>query len=176
MSRQKVILFGAGGRTGNDLIAETLKRKHRVTAIVYDVSKVTIKHPDLTVKWGHMMNKEDIAGLVKGHHAVIGVNEPSPINPNEHIKAIGSVIEGSKKAGIGKILILGHPVYRPIENTMEFYDSWKSIALAQREALKLFQRESYLNWGYVYSSSLEPDKRTGRIDKQVNMILATPAG
>ena len=48
--------------------------------------------------------------------------------------------------------------------------------MAQREALKLFQCESYLNWGYVYSSSLEPDKRTGRIDRQENMILATPAG
>jgi putative NADH-flavin reductase len=176
MSKQKVAIFGALGKTGNSLITEALRRKHKVTAIVYDESKVVIKHPDLKVVYGHMMNADNVENLVKGHDAVIGVHEPLLINPNEHIKAIRSVIDGTKKAGIRKILIIAHPIYKPIENTLEFYDSWKPIAWAQREGLKLFQRESYLNWAYVYSDKLEPDTRTGRLDKKENMILATPTG
>ncbi len=176
MAKQKVLLFGAASKTGNVLIAEALKRKYSVTAIVYDISKVTIKHPDLKVEYGHMMNKDDVENMAKGHDAVIGIHEPMSENPNEHVKAINSVIDGTKKAKVNRLLIIGHPVYRPVENTMEFYDSWKTVAWAQREALKRFQWESYLNWGYAYSAKLEPDPRSGRIDKQVNMVLATPLG
>ncbi|MGP8215507.1 MAG: NAD(P)-dependent oxidoreductase [Bacteroidia bacterium] len=176
MAKQKILLFGAASKTGNVLIAEALKRRYKVTAVVYDLSKVTIMHPDLKVKYGHMINKDDIESEANGYNAVIGIHEPLPINPEEHLKAVRSVIEGAKKAGINKLLVIGHPIYRPIENTMEFYDSWKPIAKAQSEALKIFQRESYLNWGYVYSANLEPNPRTGRIDKQENMILSTPIG
>ena|ERR1700722_2547762 len=176
MAKQKILLFGAASKTGNTLIAEALKRKYRVTAVVYDVNKVTIKHPDLKVEYGHMMNKDEVEKVVKGHDAVIGIHEPLSENPNEHIKAINSVIEGTKKAKVNKLLVIGHPVYRPVENTMEFYDSWKVVAWAQREALKRFQWEGYLNWGYAYSAKLEPDPRSGRIDKQEYMMLSTPIG
>lgn len=176
MSKQRVLLFGGSVKADNNLISEALKRKHKVTAVVYDSTKVPFTHPDLCLKNGHMMNKDEVADYAKGHDTVIAVHEPPPINPEEHIKAIKSVIEGTKTAGVRKLMVIGHPVYRSIENTMEFYELWKPIAMAQREALKLFHREQVLNWGYAYSDSLQPDPRTGRLNKQQQMILATPIG
>jgi len=176
MSKQKVLLFGGTGRAGNNFISEALKRKHKVTAVMYDVSKVPFIHPDLQVKHGHMMNPADVAEFVKGHDAVLAVHEPLPINPHEHIKAISSVIEGTKAAGVRKLMVIGHPIHRPVENTIEFYELWRSIAMAQREALRLFKREQVLNWGYAYSDTLQPNTRTGKLDNHQYMVLATPTG
>jgi putative NADH-flavin reductase len=176
MRKQKLIIFGGAGKTVNNLIVEALNRKYLVTAIVYDITKIPIRHPDLEIKHGHMMNTENVETLVKTQDAVIAVHEPLYINPKEHVKAIYSVINGVKKAGVRKLLVIGHPIYCPIENTMEFYDLWKPIARAQQEVLALFHRENYLNWAYVYSNELQPDPKTGRLDKQGNMILASPLG
>jgi len=172
MSKQKIALFGAVGKAGGNLMAEALDRKHKVTAIAYDVSKVNIQHHNLSVIYGHMINKEEIENYVAGHDTVLAVHEPLPVHPSEHVKSIRAVIDGTKKAGIKKLVVIGHPIHRPIENTMEFYDLWKPIILAQQEALKIFQRESLLNWTYIYSAKLEPDTRTGRIDKQDKMFMA----
>jgi putative NADH-flavin reductase len=172
MSKQKIALFGATGKAGGNIMAEALDRKHKVTAITYDINKVPVNHHNLNVVYGHMINKEEIENHVKGHDVVIAVHEPLPVHPIEHVKSIRAVIDGSRKAGVRKLVVIGHPIHRPIENTMEFYDLWKPIILAQREALKLFQQEGLLNWTYLYSANLEPDTRTGRIDRQDKMCLA----
>jgi putative NADH-flavin reductase len=176
MKKQKLILLGGGGKTGNGLIEEALNRKYHVTAVTFDVNKVLFKHPDLEVVYGHIVNEDDIAAWVKEHDAVIAIHEPSVINPNEHIKTMRSVIEGTKKAEVKKMLAIGHPIHRPMENSIEFYNLWKPITWAQREVLKLLHHEMYLNWGYVYSDTLETDPATDKLGEQESMILATPIG
>jgi putative NADH-flavin reductase len=173
MSKQKMAIFGALGKTGNTITTEALKRKFKVTAIVYDVTKVSVRHPNLDVKWGHMINPTDIKNLVKGHDFVVGIHEPLNTNPDEHIRSIQSVVEGTKNAGIKHLILIGHPINKPIENTMEFYDLWKPIAKAQKEGLKILKKEFSLNWGYVYSPELEPDLRTGKLRFKGDMILTT---
>jgi len=173
MSKFKVALFGATGKTGGNLLNEALKRRAKVTAIVYDVNKVMTKHANLEVTWGHMMNSDDVQNYVRGHDVVVGVNEPIPSNPLEHVKAVQSVIDGTKKAGINNLLVIGHPIHKPIENTIEFYDSWKPIIKAQNEALRLFQREGCLKWYYVRSAELQPDPNTGKLNQPGNMLFTT---
>ncbi len=176
MSKQRIVLYGATGKTGEHLIKEALNREYNVKAIAYDVNKVSVTHPNLEVVYGHMISKDEIEECVKGHDIVIAVHEPLSIYPNGHVKSIRSIIDGAKSAGINKLVIIAHPVYKPIENTMEFYDSWKPMTRAQHEALKLLQQERCLNWAYIYSPELEPDLRTGRIDVNGKMLMASPKG
>jgi len=173
MSKCKIALFGAVGKTGTTLLSEALKRRAKVTAVVYDVNKVLTKHANLDVIWGHMINSDDVLNHVKGHDVVMGVHEPIPTSPSEHVKAVQSVIEGTKRAGINHLVVVGHPIHKPIENTIEFYDSWKPILRAQKEALKLFQREVCLQWYYIRSAELEPDPNTGKLNQPGHMLFTT---
>jgi putative NADH-flavin reductase len=173
MSKFKIALFGAVGKTGNTLLTEALKRRAKVTAIVYDVNKVLTKHANLDVIWGHMTNPDEVYNYVKDHDVVIAVHEPIPANPAEHVKAVQSVIEGTKRAGINHLVVIGHPIHKPIENTIEFYDSWKPVIKAQKDALKLFQREGCLHWYYIRSAELQPDPNTGRLNQPGNMLFTT---
>jgi len=176
MSKQKTVLFGASVKKLGPLLQEASKRKHSVRAVVYDTSQTDGILQDLNVEYGHMNNKDKVADLVKGFNAIIALNEPVYHQPEDHLRAVKGIVEGAKKAGVTRVVIIGHPINYPIENTLEFYAVWKRILQIQREALKVLQSKVALEWFYIHSPSLEPSPVTGRLSLGNNLLVATPEG
>ena len=67
-----IIVFGASGGTGRELLKQALDKGIEVTAFVRDTTKVEdIQHPNLTVVTGNVLNKEDVGRAVAGQDAVL---------------------------------------------------------------------------------------------------------
>jgi putative NADH-flavin reductase len=47
-----VLIFGASGRTGRELVQQALAQGHRVTAFVRDSTKLGIEHARLAIRQG----------------------------------------------------------------------------------------------------------------------------
>ncbi len=77
-----IALIGASGFVGSHLLTEALNRGHKVTAIVRDASKITAKHPNLTIKTGDVRDENTVADLVKGHDAVLSAYNAGWTNPD----------------------------------------------------------------------------------------------
>ncbi|MFM8410990.1 MAG: NAD(P)-dependent oxidoreductase, partial [Alphaproteobacteria bacterium] len=67
----KLALFGATGLTGGLVLAQALEQGHEVTALVRDPSRVSLRHPRLTVLGGSPTDAIDVERCVRGADAVI---------------------------------------------------------------------------------------------------------
>ncbi|KQO11798.1 NmrA family transcriptional regulator [Agreia sp. Leaf244] len=65
------LVFGATGQTGRHFTRLALEQGHRVRAIARDPSKVTTRHPDLTVMQGSITEDVDLDALASGTDAVV---------------------------------------------------------------------------------------------------------
>jgi uncharacterized protein len=176
MNVQKIALFGTSGETTQRLVTEALRRGHNITAIVGNETEFTMKHPNLKVVKGDVRKKEDVKKYASGHDVVICVHEPSQTNPREHVDITRSVIEGVKGSGIHNLVSTAHPWGQPAERTGKEYEDFKPIVKAQQEALKLFQNEKNLQWGYIHSIQPESDEKTGKFRTGNELLLTTPEG
>ncbi|KAM4807808.1 flavin reductase (NADPH)-like [Rhinophrynus dorsalis] len=67
----KLSILGATGQTGLFLVSQALDQGHEVTALVRNVSKITIQHQNLKVVEANIFSSESLAEHFKGQDAVM---------------------------------------------------------------------------------------------------------
>lgn len=67
----KILVYGATGKVGSQVVNEALNRGHYVTAISRDPSKISVSHKHLSTAQGNVLDPENVAGLVAGQDVVI---------------------------------------------------------------------------------------------------------
>ncbi len=102
----KIAIFGATGGTGQALVKQALEKGHRVTVLVRNPEKVEIKHANLLIVKGDVLDAVSVEKAVAGHDAVLvalGVKPPSKA------KVVGpgtkNIIEAMKKHGIKRLIV-----------------------------------------------------------------------
>jgi uncharacterized protein YbjT (DUF2867 family) len=67
----RVLVVGATGGTGRELVAQALERGHEVTAFVRDPAALRIEHPRLRVARGDVLDSASLEAAVRGQDAVL---------------------------------------------------------------------------------------------------------
>jgi putative NADH-flavin reductase len=67
----RVLIMGATGGTGRQLVEQALERGLAVTAFVRDPSRLTIAHPQLTVVRGDVLDPGSVEAAMRGQEAVL---------------------------------------------------------------------------------------------------------
>jgi putative NADH-flavin reductase len=67
----RLLIVGATGGTGRQLVAQALQRGHTVTALVRNPSRLQIEHPQLRVVQGDVLDYGSVEAAVRGQEAVI---------------------------------------------------------------------------------------------------------
>lgn len=70
-SPTRVLIVGATGGTGRQLVAEALERGYAVTAFVRDPSRLRASHPRLTVVEGDVLDYGSVEAAMRGQEAVV---------------------------------------------------------------------------------------------------------
>ena len=91
----------------------------------------------------------------------ISAIEPDYVNAEEFVEAICYFIIEAKKSDIRRLIVIGQPIMPWLAGGEKFYESWRPVADAQREILKVLSNETVLEWTYIHTPYLEPDKQTG---------------
>jgi putative NADH-flavin reductase len=101
----KIIVFGATGGTGREIVKQGLEAGHNITAFVRDPAKVAIEHPKLKLVRGDVMDAAAVEKAVEGHEAVISALGPSrPPMPSMMETAAKNIAAAMKKAGIRRMV------------------------------------------------------------------------
>lgn len=104
------ILIGASGFVGSAILEEALNRGHKVTALVRNPEKIQVKNENLTVLAVDATDVEALSKVVAGKDAVISAYNPGWGNPRlyeEILENYPKIIEGVKKAGVQRLLVVG---------------------------------------------------------------------
>ena len=107
---KNVVLIGASGFVGSAILNEALNRGHKVTAVVLNPEKITVSDTNLTVIMADATDPEILAGLAAGKDAVISAYNPGWGNPRQYEETLENypkIVEGVKRAGVKRLLIVG---------------------------------------------------------------------
>jgi len=181
----RIAIIGASGKIGAPIRDEALARGHEVTAIVRHPEKITVQNPRLTVVKADIL-KDTVDELVKGHDAVISAYNPGWSNPdiyNEQIKGYKAIINGVKKSGIKRLLVVGGAGTLEVApgvqllDTANFPENIKGGVLATRETLSMLREEKKLEWTFLSPpASIDPGERTGNYRVGKDQLLKNEEG
>jgi uncharacterized protein YbjT (DUF2867 family) len=68
---RRILIVGATGGTGRQLVTQALERGYAVTALVRDPSRVRVDHPQLTVIQGDVLDERCLDTAMRGQEAVL---------------------------------------------------------------------------------------------------------
>jgi putative NADH-flavin reductase len=67
----RVLIVGATGGTGRQLVTQALERGYTVTALVRDPSRLLVHHPQLTIVQGDVLDASSVEAAMRGQDAVV---------------------------------------------------------------------------------------------------------
>ena len=121
-----IILIGASGFVGSAILEEALNRGHKVTALVRNPEKIQVKNENLTVLAVDATDVEALSKVVAGKDAVISAYNPGWGNPRlyeEILENYPKIIEGVKKVGVQRLLVVGGAGVLYVQPGMRLMDS-----------------------------------------------------
>lgn len=170
-----VALIGATGRVGSRLLAELLRRGHRVTGIARDTSKVAAQ-PKLTLNDVDANRPEQLASLLKGHDAVLSAMKFATTDAEALIAAV-------KQSGVRRLMVVGGAGSLEVApgklllDTPDFPAAWMPEAEGGRKFLELLRAERELDWTFLSpSAEFAPGARTGRFRTGGDRLLVDANG
>ena len=104
-------------------------------------------------------------------------------NYNLQVMGTRAIINGVKKAGIARLLLVGGAGSLEVKPGVQAVDlpgfpsEYKQGALATRETLKMLRKESTLDWSFLFpSADLSPGQRTGKFRLGSDQMLSDATG
>src|SRR6266849_3375846 len=70
-NRLRILIVGATGGTGRELVRQALEQGHQVTALVRKPKKMKLEHPNLRVVQGNVHDCDSVESAMRGQSAVV---------------------------------------------------------------------------------------------------------
>ncbi len=103
----KLLICGATGRTGRELIKQSLERGHRPTAFVRSPEKLNIQNKNLIIIKGDVRNPIQLAQAASGTDAVLSALGTSGLLPTTLLADFtGAICQAMEKDGVRRLVII----------------------------------------------------------------------
>lgn len=167
----KIIVFGASGGTGLEIVKQALEAGHEVTAFARNPAKVTLEHPKLRRVTGDVMNAAAVNQAIAGQEAVVSALGPSrPPVPGMMETAANNIVAAMRKAGVRRLVsTTGAGVRDPNDQPKLMDHVMKGLltllagaVLRDSAANVAVLRASGLDWTIVRFPRLMDGPRTGK--------------
>lgn len=164
----RLLVFGATGGTGQQLVRQALERGHDVTAFVRNPDKLTIRHERLRVVPGDIAKAETIRSAIPGHDAILSALGTRTLGHSTLLSDAAKVIvESMESSGVRRLLwesSLGVGETRgqlgPLYNLILIPLFLREI-FADKERQESIIRASNTEWTIVQPAALTNGPRTG---------------
>jgi putative NADH-flavin reductase len=164
----KVLVFGASGGTGRELLQQALDKGMEVTAFVRDAAKVEdIQHPNLAVVIGDVLNIEDVSRAVAGHDAVLYAVGAGPKRTTIREQGTRNVIEAMQAANVERLVCLSSFGVGDSRTDLSFFTRYIVVGIFLRHAFADHERQEgvvekcALDWTLVRPPHLKDGAPTG---------------
>lgn len=178
----KVAMIGASGTIGKRITEEALRRGHDVTAILRNPERLEQEHEHLKKVKADVMDPSSLEEAIQGHDAVISAFGPKFGQEEELLAAARTIVEGTKRGGVSRLLIVGGAgsliadTGVALMDTPEFPEEIRPLARAHADAYDIY-KESGLDWTYASPAAvIEPGKRTGQFRIGMDRLVTDESG
>jgi putative NADH-flavin reductase len=178
----RVVVYGATGNSGREIVKELLSRGHEVVAVARNVAAVPTQ-PKLTAKSGDLSNVDKIAETIAGADVVVNAYAPPPDNTDALVDVSKRQIEAVKKAGgKARLIVVGGAGLLEVAPGVTLIKSghlpaeYMAIALSHERTLGAL-RGSDINWTYLSPAAyFVQGERTGKFRLGTKELVADAKG
>lgn len=160
----KTVVFGASGRTGVELVNQSLDQGHNVVAFVRNPAKFQIRHKNLSVVEGNVLNKEQVENAVSGCEGVLYAIGVKPWKKPVCTEGIKNVISAMHKHNVRRLV--AESAYGVKETRKGIYGRslWVIIKdiMRDKETMEDAIAASQLDWVIVRPTILTQGTKKGR--------------
>lgn len=170
-----ILILGATGRVGSQIVSYALHDRHHVTVLVRTPEKIHINSENLTVIQGNVLNKNDIVRAMHGIDVVISaLNTDGTTTLSESMPLIIKAIENE---GIQRIITIGTAGILQSRTTptvirYQSSESKRKSTRAAEEHHKVYDmlEQSTLDWTIVCPTYLPEGEREGQYRIERNFL------
>ncbi|CAH9049601.1 hypothetical protein PSECIP111951_00352 [Pseudoalteromonas holothuriae] len=164
----KIAVIGATGWIGSTVVKEALERGHHVIAVSRQA--LMLEHKNLKARELDLLANSGFAHALSGAEVVISAIGGRALGNHEIVaNTAAALLHELPQIGIKRLIWVGGAGSLVLENgelllsQPEFPKEYKDEAIAQGQALKVFQdSKSTLNWVFVSpAAQIFPGERTG---------------
>jgi putative NADH-flavin reductase len=162
----KLVIFGATGSVGRQLVEQALAQGHGVTALVRNPAKLDLKHPNLKVVQGDVMDLASVEKVVQGQEAVLcalGAGRKGTIRS----EGTRHIVRAMEKAGLRRFICQTTLGVGDSEGNLNFFWKYIMFGLILREAFadhvyqENYIKQSRLDWTIVRPAAFTNGEHTG---------------
>ncbi|NEQ47423.1 MAG: SDR family oxidoreductase [Leptolyngbya sp. SIOISBB] len=165
----KLVIFGATGTVGRQVVQQALEQGHTVTAFARNLTKLDIQHPQLSVAQGDVMDASAVEQAIRGQDAVVCVlGAGKKLKSTIRSEGTQQIIQAMEKVGLRRLICLSTLGTGDSWSNLDFY--WKYImfgfilrqVFADHERQEALVRNSNLDWTIVRPGALTDGPLTGQ--------------
>src|SRR5215472_783191 len=163
-----ILVFGASGRTGRELVKQALAQGHRVSAFVRHPASFDIAHPQLKVVQGDAADRAAVGAAVKDQDAVICALGAANLLKRDEPVVVGvhNIIMAMEEAGTRRLIYLSADTVRATRDDLNalrkmFVPLVFHNSAADHETNERMIEQSHLEWIIVRPPMLTNGARTG---------------
>ncbi|WP_418908734.1 NAD(P)-dependent oxidoreductase [Glutamicibacter endophyticus] len=168
----RILVPGATGSVGQQVVAQALARGHEVVAIARNASKLSIAHPKLTKYSVDVLNAEATEPLLKGIDAVIstvGIGA-SKFPTTLYSAGTKNLISGMNLHGVGRLVVISSEVAEHWAH-QSLLKLWIVLPLLQRfigatyddmRRMDIVLWESDVRWTAIRAPRIRPSLGKGK--------------
>lgn len=175
-----VVVYGATGNSGREIVKELLARGHKVTGVARKVDSLKDK-PGVTAKTDDLSNVDKIAAIIKGADVVVTAYQPPADNTDALVDVTKRQIEAVKKVG-GRLVVVGGAGLLEVAPGTTLIKSgylpaeYLPIATSHEKALHVLQA-SDIDWTYLSPAAyFVPGERTGKFRLGTKELVSDAKG
>jgi putative NADH-flavin reductase len=157
-----ILIYGASGKTGHELVEQALLKGHLVTAFVRNPSKLKITHKNLKVIQGDIINYQLVDQSVKGQDAVLSaLGAASPFKYDQSVvDGVYNIIKTMEINGINRFIYMSFIGVKESRNAAGFVIKYiapllLSTEISGHEARENMITQSQLQWTIVRPPTLK---------------------
>ena len=156
---QRIVVFGASGRTGRAVVAQAVQRGDDVVAFVRDASKQWF--PDaVDVQQGNPSDPHDVESALVGAGAVVSALGPVAEETTTEISdATRVIVDAMERLGPRRLVIAANG---KVLDDSEVTGAYANVAAEHRRDVEIL-RASRLDWTVLAAPLLTDDPATGDV-------------
>ncbi len=168
----KLTIFGASGKTGQQVVQQALEGGYQVVALARTPSKLAYQHANLQIIQGDNLDPVSVANAVQGSDAVISVLGPGSNKPEFTIsRGMENILSAMEQYRVPRIIIVTGAGVRVPADSPRLVDHLLGLllhlfsrnVLADMEQVARKVRASDLAWTIVRVPMLTDEPASGHV-------------
>ena len=165
----KLVIFGATGTVGRQVVQQALEEGYTVTAFARNPAKLNLQHPQISFVQGDVMDSQAVESAISGQDAVVCVlGSGKQLTSTIRSEGTQQIIQAMEKVGVRRLICQSTLGAGDSWGNLDFY--WKYImfgfilrkVFADHERQEALVQNSNLDWTIVRPRAFIDGPRTGK--------------